>query len=114
MFGEIKRVLKNDGVFFTHIHINKLSLRGFRDMLTGERPARKMVSYFGIRYELEKQGFKITNVRGVNLQILNSMLFFLPLNITLKIDSILGKTPYINLFSDSLIITAVKSSRVTG
>lgn len=108
MFWEIKRVLKNDGVFFAHIHINKLSLRGFKDMLTRERPARKMVSYFGIRSELEKQGFKITNVKGVNLQILNSLLFFLPANTTLKIDSILGKIPYINLFSDGLIIAAVK------
>jgi ubiquinone/menaquinone biosynthesis C-methylase UbiE len=109
IYIEAKRVLKENGIIAFNYHLNSLSLRGMRDILLGYRSSSKVISPFSAKREVEKVGFKILGIFGVNMIVFFRLFSFLPSNFLIKIDSFLGRVFPLNLFSDTFIVVARKT-----
>lgn len=114
MFSEVKRVLKKEGIFLGHIHLNKLSLRGFKDIITKKRSSQKVLSFFDIKSELETVNLEVFQVQGSNIQTFSFMFPFLPKKLLLQIDMAIGSLPILNIFCDNLVIAAQKNTGKTN
>lgn len=110
MLTELRRVLKDKGILAMNVHLNTLSPRGIRDIIVRSRPPEKMISYFGIKQELNQAGFKVIHVQGVNMLVLYNLFPFIPHAALVKIDKFTGGFPPIAYVSDTFIVFAQKTS----